>query len=174
MTQSDPLPSITPTIPIPNTALQSIPPVLQATPWSAKDYASSILSKLKEAFPDDADLEKDLAALPELQRLDFENPWRAGAAPPGNDKLLILSLFHADGVGDVSAYVFPIDAIDPTKKIWVRYTLNRMGAASMVEVMPRETFVEEIAAEWEALLTAGDDEEEAEDEEPEAGPSVSS
>lgn len=174
MTQSV-LPSFQPA---PVATIPAPPPVVAPpTPWGRSDYAAAILAKLKETFEDN--IEEELAKLPELQRLEFQDPWRVGSAPPGNDQLSILALFHAEGpAGDVSAYVYPIAAISPTLKVWVRYTLSRMsrmGAATMVEAMNRETFVEEIAAEWENLIDPEPEEEEPEEEEPEeaaAAPSV--
>jgi hypothetical protein len=63
-----------------------------------------------------------------------------------------MSLFEGANIGDVVAYVYPIPAVDPAAKLWLRYTLSRVGAVTMLEGMTRETFIAEIAEEQGALL----------------------
>ena len=153
---------------------QPAPPV--QAPWARADYTAAINVKIKEEFEDDPaqpfDVAGELAKLPELQRLDFEPPWKLGEAHPGDASLVFMAFFPGELPGDLLAYVFPLSG-DPALKLWRRYTLNRGGGVSTVEGMTRETFVEEIAAEWSTLLSPEDDEEEEpEEEEPAAGASA--
>jgi len=142
--------------------------------WTRADYQTAIVAKVKEEFEDDPtqpfDVVAELAKLPELQRLDFDPPWKLGEAHPGDASLTFMAFFTGELPGDLLAYVFPVSG-DPTLKLWRRYTLNRGGGVSTVEGMSRETFVEEIAQEWATLLAPDDEEEE--EEEVEATPSPS-
>jgi hypothetical protein len=142
-------------------------PIPVQAPWARADYQAAINAKIKEEFDDPAepfDPVAELAKLPELQRLDFDQPWRVGEPHPGDASLIFMSFFAGELPGDVLAYVFPVSG-DPASKLWRRYTLNRGGGVSTVEGMTRETFVEEIATEWATLLSPDEDDGEEEEEE---------
>jgi hypothetical protein len=147
MTQPAEMPSAAPTIPAP----APVPPPPLA--WPRDFYLNAIKAKLDEDYEDVAE---GLAKLPEHIRFDLDsengNIWRVGSPLPGDANLSLMSLFEGANIGDVVAYVFPIPAVDPKAKLWLRYTLSRVGAVTMVEAMPRETFVNEIAEEQGALL----------------------
>ena len=141
--------------------------------WGRADYQAAIVAKIGEEmeFEEGATAASELQKLPELQRLDFDPPWRLGEPHPGDASLIFHAFFPGELPGDLLAYVFPVQG-DPSAKLWRRYTLNRGGGVSTVEGMSRETFVEEIATEWTTLLAPDDDEEPEEEEEPAAGASA--
>jgi hypothetical protein len=178
MTLPAEMPSAVPTIPAPAPPAAT-PAVAETVAWPRQFYLNAIKAKLDEEYEDVAD---GLAKLAEHVRFDLDpdqgNIWRVGQPLPGDANLLLHALFEGANIGDVVAYVFPIPAVDPKAKLWLRYTLSRVGAVTMVEAMPRETFVAEIAEEQGALLdpetcprcgkdVAGNDDDPEEDPEPE-------
>lgn len=142
------MPSAVPTIPAP-----PAPAAAPDAPWPRQFYLNAIKAKLDEEYEDVAE---GLAKLPETIRFDLDpengNIWRVGSPLPGDANLSLGFLFEGANIGDVVAYVFPIPAVDPKAKLWLRYTLSRVGAVTMVEAMPRETFIEEVAQEQGGLL----------------------
>lgn len=169
MTQPAP-PEATPTV-VPSPVTTPAPPPPSALSfkalWTKDDYAVSVQAKLAEAFEDaDFDAKAELAKLSEVLRLDFDPRWIVDQAPPGNDGLRIYAFFVGEMAGDVLAYVYPAQAVDPAAKSWLRYTMSRVGAVTMVEGMPRETFVNEIASEWLVMLDDGEEPEPGETPEP--------
>jgi len=157
MTQPAEMPSAVPTI-IPGTSAGAAPAeptiaTLPAAAWPRQFYLNAIKAKLDEEYEDVAE---GLAKLPETIRFDLDpengNIWRVGSPLPGDANLSLGFLFEGANIGDVVAYVFPIPAVDPNAKLWLRYTLSRVGAVTMVEAMSRETFVAEVAEEQGGLL----------------------
>jgi hypothetical protein len=159
MTQPAEMPSAVPTIPAPSPIGPSAPAnvvaptIEQLAAWPRQFYLNAIKAKLDEEYEDVAE---GLAKLPETVRFDLDpengNIWRVGSPLPGDTNLSLGFLFEGANIGDVVAYVFPIPAVDPKAKLWLRYTLSRVGAVTMVEAMPRETFIEEVAQEQGGLL----------------------
>jgi hypothetical protein len=152
MTQPE-MPSAVPTI-VPTAEAPAGPlPMTPLAAWPREFYLNAIKAKLDEEYEDVAE---GLAKLPEHIRFDLDpeqgNIWRVGSPLPGDPNLLLHALFEGANIGDVVAYVYPIPAVDPGAKLWLRYTLSRVGAVTMLEGMTRETFVSEIAEEQGGLL----------------------
>lgn len=124
--------------------------------WTRNDYTVAIRAKLESEEEGFENVEAELAKLPEHVRFDLDaengNIWRVGSPLPGDANLSLFALFEGINIGDVIAYVFPIPLVDPASKLWLRYTLSRVGAVTMLEAMIRDTFVSEIAEEQGALL----------------------
>lgn len=144
------------------------------TPWVRADYLKAVKTALDETYED---VEEGLAKLPEHIRFDLNpesdppNIWRVGAPLPGDANLMLFALFEGVNIGDVIAYVYPVPLIDPKSKLWLRYTVSRVGAVTLLEGMVRATFIAEIAEEQGGLLdpetcprcgkdVAGDDDDE--------------
>lgn len=142
------MPSAVPTIPAP-----PAPAAAPDVPWPRAFYLNAVKAKLDEEYEDVAE---GLAKLPEHIRFDLDpeqgNIWRVGQPLPGDANLSLGFLFEGANIGDVVAYVFPIPAVDPKAKLWLRYTLSRVGAVTMLEGMTRETFIAEVAEEQGGLL----------------------
>jgi hypothetical protein len=137
--------------------------------WSRQDYLAAVIKALGDEEGDYGyeDPKAALAEIPDIQRLDFETQEgrvqiKAGEPHPGNAQLMIFALFPGDSQLDVMIYAFPVGPADPTSKAWLRYTTNRATGqiAQLLEGMPRATFVEELAAEYDSLLDEGDEPEE--------------
>ncbi len=159
--------------------------------WTRADYLAAVIKALAAGGPLAPEEEGEygyedpkgaLADLPDIQRLDFETQdgrvmIKAGEPHPGNAQLMIFALFDGESPLDVTIYAFPVAPTDPTQKAWLRYTTNRATGqiAQLLEGMPRATFVEELAKEYDALLDDGEEEPDGEvapDDapEPDSGP----
>jgi hypothetical protein len=134
---------------------QPVPATIPAQPWVYVDYQSAIQTQLAEEYDD---VVSGLEKLTEISRLDFTDgagepaPWRAGVSPPGSPDLIIYAFYEGVMPGSVLAYVFPVNESRDKAKLWRRYTLSLAGAVTMLEVMNRNVFISEIAAELGGLL----------------------
>jgi hypothetical protein len=152
--------------------------------WSRQDYLAAVIKALGDEEGDYGyeDPKAALAEIPDIQRLDFETQEgrvqiKAGEPHPGNAQLMIFALFPGESQLDVMIYAYPVGPADPTSKAWLRYTTNRATGqiAQLLEGMPRATFIDELAAEYDSLLDDGEEEpggegEPEEEETPEAAP----
>jgi hypothetical protein len=140
--------------------------------WDRARYQAAIQEAILRDFEGltPEELQASVSKTAIYTRMDFPEKWEVGKSP--GEGVMLLALFDGERVaGDIVAYVFPTTPVSSLERFWSRYTLSRVGAVTMVERMPRETFVEELADEWAELLGYYVEEEEEEAEETEVSTS---
>jgi hypothetical protein len=94
-----------------------------------------------------------------------DSVWAVGVSPPGRVDLRVVALFEGDQAdlnnahapGDVRAYVMPLSGPPARAKAWACYTLSRAQPLVVLKsLMTQEKFVEELAAEYQALAGVRD------------------
>ena len=122
--------------------------------WTLPDYMDAVIALLEDEFEE---VRETLSAMVEMQRVDFDPRWQVAAEVPGRPDLVAAAMFWGEEVHDVVVYAFPIAQGDPKPKLWLRYTISRIGAATTVEGMPRDTFVSELSLEYAEAIAEDED-----------------